>query len=526
MRFVKAAIHAFMALVLAGGWGFLYWQSSAVDLAGIGEARRALDEVRAIDTRWNDQLVGGRPGGPAAAPSPGTAGAAARHQSAYARLEVRALKLGNPEAGRLMPELRTAFGAKADLVARFAQARLELAQAERADPPQPEKAQAARAVAEALFEQAWLASTGPRLVLVARAIDRADDDALAQADLYRVWLLYYSGFVLTVLAFALWSLGQSQREVARVNSMLREANETLEARVAERTRELSEALARLKESEAMLVHSEKMSSLGQMVAGIVHEVNTPLAYVKASMEGLARQVPELGVLATEARELLGLLSAEGADEARLAAKFARVGGLLDALEKRQTVQEVARQAEDGLFGITRISELVASLKNFSRLDRSQTALADLREGLESAVRIARHQLKSRQLVREFGDIPKVACAAGQVNQVFLNLITNAAQATPEQGGQITLRTRRLDDAHVAVEVADNGHGIPPEVLPRIFDPFFTTKPVGSGTGLGLSICYKIAQAHGGRLEVASTPGKGTCFTLILPVQPPAAGSAA
>jgi two-component system, NtrC family, sensor kinase len=337
-----------------------------------------------------------------------------------------------------------------------------------------------------------------------------------------VGLLFYSGFLLTVMAFLVWSLFESRRALDHANAALRDANEGLEARVKERTRELSEALTRLKESEAMLVQSEKMSSLGQMVAGLVHEVNTPLAYVKASMEALKKRMPELAQLASETEQLLALLSAEGADEAQLAAKFASVRALLEDMKKRGAVQEIGRQVEDGVFGIAQISELVGSLKDFSRLDRAHLAQVDLHEGLESTLRIARHQLKTRSVDKAFGKIARVSCSPSQINQVFLNLVTNAAQATPETGGRIAIRTSMRDAQHVAVEIADNGHGIPADVLPKIFDPFFTTKGVGKGTGLGLSICYKIVESHGGKLEVQSKPGEGTRFTVVLPVNPPAA----
>ncbi|MBM3367451.1 MAG: hypothetical protein FJY43_04090 [Betaproteobacteria bacterium] len=510
MRFLKYAGYAFMALALAGGWAFLYWLGGAVDVGAIERTRGALSDLRMLDSRWNMRLVD-----PAAPAVP------AHHRSAYASLEVRVLTLNSGEAGRALVGLQAALDDKAELVNRYAAARAALAAAERADPVEEARVAELRATAAALHERAWLAPTASRMSLVAREPDRALDEALTQAELFRVLLLYYSGILLTILAYVVWRLAESRRETERANAQFREANETLEARVVERTREVSDALARLKESEAMLVQSEKMSSLGQMVAGLVHEVNTPLAYVKSSMEGLKKRVPELGDLAAETEQLL---AADGADEAQLAAKFAAVRAQLDGLRARNAVAEIGRQVEDGVFGIAQISELVGSLKNFSRLDRSQVAQVDLHEGLESALRIARHQLKTRSVARELSKLLRVSCSPSQINQVFLNLITNAVQATPEKGGRITVRTSMPDAAHVAIEIADNGTGIPAEVLLKIFDPFFTTKPVGQGTGLGLSISYRIARNHGGTLQVQSTPGAGTCFTLQLPVQPPAAAA--
>jgi signal transduction histidine kinase len=520
MRILGSIGYGFMALVLAGGWAFLYWQSSAVDLASVEGSRGALAELRAIDAGWNQRLVDARLHSGAARFGP------PRHRAAYGRLEVRALRLGDARIGAELVQLRRAFDDKAAQAERYAATR---AQAHAAQASDPARAADLASLADAIFDQAWLAPTGPRLDTLSRAIDRAFDDALVQAELYRVALLYYSGFLLAVLAFLVWSLDQRRRLIDRINAQLREANEKLEARVAERTRELSDALARLKESEAMLIQSEKMSSLGQMVAGIAHEVNTPLAYVKSSLEAVRKSVPQLARLAADTERLLGLLSAEGADEAALAAQFARVRALVDELggadPARSSLQGLERLLQDGLHGIGQIAEVIGNLKNFSRLDRSNVAEFDLHEGIESTIRIGHAQLEKRVLRREFGKIPPISCSPSQINQVILNLLANAAQATREGEGTITVRTGMRDAAHVAVEVADNGHGIPADVLPKIFDPFFTTKPVGKGTGLGLSICHRIVANHGGRLEVQSKPGLGTRFTMVLPVKPPAAAAA-
>jgi signal transduction histidine kinase len=518
MRFLGILGYGFMSLVLAGGWAFLYWQSSAVDLAAVDAARVALAELRAVDTGWNQRLVAARlqPDGAQAPASP------ARYRTAYGAVEVRALRLGDARVGIELAPLKRALDDKAAQVARHDAA---LAEALRAGPADEARRAELRAAAAAAFEQAWFASTGPRLDTLGRAIDRTFDDALGQAELYRVGLLYYSGFLLAVLAFLVWSLDQRRLVIDRINGELRVANETLEARVAERTRELTDALAKLKESEVMLIQSEKMASLGQMVAGIAHEVNTPLAYVKSSLEAVSRSVPQAGRLAAETERLLGLLSAEDSDEAALAAQFAQVRALLEELRARAALGELERLVKDGLFGIGQISEIVTNLKNFSRLDRSKVADYDLHEGIESALRIGQAQLHKRTVRKEFGRIPHVACSPSQVNQVILNLLSNAAQATKDGEGVILVRTGMRGPAHVAVEIADNGHGIPADVLPKIFDPFFTTKSVGKGTGLGLSICYKIVESHGGKLEVQSKPGVGTRFVMVLPIRPPAAQAA-
>lgn len=502
MRIVRPLLYAFMALVLGAGWAFLYWQSGAVDLNAVEAARGALAELRAIDAGWNQRIVAARLR-PAAASGPSAGGATAarppapdtRHRVAYGRLEVRALSLGSPALGAELPALRRALDEKAQWTAQML-----------ATPT------------EELFERAWQASTGPRLDTVSRTIDRAFDDALTLAELHRVGLLFYSGFLLVVLGFLAWNLDQRRRLIDRINEELRQANETLEARVAERTRELSDALKKLKESEAMLIQSEKMSSLGQMVAGIAHEVNTPLAYVKSSLEAVGKSVPRAAALASKTDTLMTLLTAQQVDEAALAAHFGEVRALLEELRSGAAFEELETLLKDGLFGIGQISEVIGNLKDFSRLDRSKIADFDLHQGIESSLRIAQQQLKNRVVKKEFGRIPAVNCSPSQINQVILNLLSNAAHATAEGTGTIVVRTSQPDAAHVAVEVADNGSGISPEILPKIFDPFFTTKAVGKGTGLGLSICYKIAQNHGGRLEVQSKKGVGTRFTLVLPLK--------
>src|SRR5262245_29360949 len=381
------------------------------------------------------------------------------------------------------------------------------------------KALDAKSAEDARFRDAFFAATGPRLDTAMRAFERGFGDALDEADRFRMYLLVYSALLLILAAWLAWRLTTSYRAISALNRQLREANEFLEHRVDERTKELKAALEQLKEQEALLIQSEKMSSLGQMVAGVAHEVNTPLAYVKASLDTVHGRMPRVAAALAEAERLIALLQSDGTDDAELSRQFAAASQALGAAHSGGAIPELDRLVKDGLHGIGQISELVNNLRNFARLDRSKIAEFDLNEGLAAALSIAKNQLKKRTVKKVLGAIPKVACAPSQINQVFLNLLTNAAQATPEEGGVITLRTLQPDPAHVAVEVTDNGHGIPPEVLPKIFDPFFTTKEVGKGTGLGLSICYKIVEAHGGRITADSKVGVGTKFTVTLPVKP-------
>jgi two-component system, NtrC family, sensor kinase len=276
----------------------------------------------------------------------------------------------------------------------------------------------------------------------------------------------------------------------------------------------------LKESESQLIQTEKMSSLGQMVAGIAHEINTPLAYVKNSLGSVAGKLPDVKELIVETNKLLRLMEDTSPDPARLQAKYTAVRGLIHHFAEQQALAELGQLANDGLYGIEQISEIVLNLKNFSRLDRSKVSSFNLNEGLDSALILAKHELKHLSVKKQFGDIPAITCSPSQLNQVFLNLINNAAQAIESGAGEITLITRMEGADHVAVEIADNGKGIPPEIMSKIFDPFFTTKAVGKGTGLGLSISYKIIEQHGGSIRVDSNVGQGTRFTIVLPLIPP------
>ena len=372
----------------------------------------------------------------------------------------------------------------------------------------------AKPAEQALFTRLGFMTAGPRVDSLTAAYSRELEAALHEQAFYRSYLVAYSGALLILIGYLALRLIASYR-------LLNAANEELEQRVIERTRELTEALKQLKESEAQLIQSEKMSSLGQMVAGVVHEINTPLAYVKNSLGSVSGMLQDLTRLAVETEKLLELLRAGAANPQDLAEQFGLTERLIAQLRAQHALDEVDALARDGLHGVGQISEIVGNLKNFSRLDRSKVASFNLNEGLDSTLAIARHELKHHVVKKHYGDIPPITCSPSQVNQVFLNLVTNAAQAMGPAPGEIRITTRREGAAHVAVEVADNGKGIPPEVLPKIFDPFFTTKEVGKGTGLGLSIVYKIVEQHGGRISVDSTVGVGTRFTVVLPLQPPA-----
>ncbi len=355
------------------------------------------------------------------------------------------------------------------------------------------------------FAQLEKLSTGPRLINLTLSFNNELEQMLQEKERYRVYLIYYASALLILLMYA--------------GARLRTANQTLEHRVDERTRELSAALQHLKESELQLIQSEKMSSLGQMVAGVAHEINTPLAYVKNSLSQVSEQLPGIGNALEHCDKLLEFLEA-GNDPEGLSREFQKAAEQLGMLKQQHVIQELSGLVKDGLFGTGQVSEIVGNLKNFSRLDRSKVSHSNLNESLGNTLLLAKHLLKTVTVNKNFGEIPDVTCAPSQINQVFLNLITNAVQAMPEERGSITLTSRKEGEG-VAVDVEDDGSGIPPEVMSKIFDPFFTNKEIGKGTGLGLSISYKIIQEHGGKISVESKPGHGTKFTVWLPLTPPA-----
>ena len=279
----------------------------------------------------------------------------------------------------------------------------------------------------------------------------------------------------------------------------------------------SDELKRMKTTQSQVMHTNKLASLGQMVAGVTHEINTPLGFLRSN----AQVVTEL---LDEHKQIVGKVASalhkfEQVDLAQPQAQEALrriLPKMQAALNNDERIEESRALLHDALEGVDQISSLVKNLKGFARVDRDGQELWNVNEGIESALMIANHQLKDRiAVIKNLETVPLVRVMPSQINQVFLNLITNAAQAMHERG-TLTVSSRRNGET-VEIEFVDTGSGIPSAVLPKIFDPFFTTKPVGEGTGLGLSIVHKILTSHQGDIKVESTPGHGARFTVSLPV---------
>jgi signal transduction histidine kinase len=292
----------------------------------------------------------------------------------------------------------------------------------------------------------------------------------------------------------------------------------MQKRLATQVQQTAQAYRKLKSSQAALVQSEKMASLGQMVAGVAHEMNTPLGYVRNNVEMLQGVFVQMDEALAQHEQLSLMLTDPATGEEALGEQMARCAALGAELRGAGVVEEASALFGDTLFGVDQLKELVVNLRNFSRLDAAQTSDVRLNECVEQTLTIANNVVKEKaRIVKQLAaELPVFKGSPSQINQIILNLVTNAAQAIGHTEGSITLTTWQQGGmAHLSV--ADNGKGIAPEHLGRVFDPFFTTKPQGEGTGLGLSISFQIAQAHGGTLAVRSELGRGTTFTLSLPL---------
>ncbi|HEY5327857.1 MAG TPA: 7TM diverse intracellular signaling domain-containing protein, partial [Mucilaginibacter sp.] len=319
---------------------------------------------------------------------------------------------------------------------------------------------------------------------------------------------------------------KSQEETLKVlkenERIIREQNVILELKVEERTIELSETnhelnktLDDLKQAQTLLVESEKMASLGQLTAGIAHEINNPINFVTSNIQPLNRDI-EMILDALTVIENVGISDASPADKQKQIKEYK------EELDFDYLTLEIKHLIKGINEGASRTAEIVKGLRIFSRLDEDDLKKADLNEGLDSTLAIINNLLNNKiKIIKQYGELPLVECYPGKLNQVFLNIISNAVYAVQKKfgekkGGEITIITSN-DDKNAFIKIKDNGTGMDAQTQKKVFDPFFTTKEVGEGTGLGMSIAYNTIKKHNGQIIVNSNPGEGTEFILQIPI---------
>ena len=288
------------------------------------------------------------------------------------------------------------------------------------------------------------------------------------------------------------------------------ARAVAEEHLAERNAELERINVELQSAQQQLMQSEKLASIGQLAAGVAHEINNPIGYVHSNIGALEKYIADLFSM---------LETYEAAEPALADAQRPAVAAKRDEIDLAFLKEDIPTLMAESREGITRVKKIVQDLKDFSHVDTTQEwTWANLHKGIDSTVNIVANEVKYKaDVVKEYGELPEVECLPSQLNQVFMNLLVNAAHAMGEARGRITIRTGCAGET-VWLEFADNGSGMPEAVKARIFEPFFTTKPVGKGTGLGLSLAYGIIQKHNGSLSVESEPGCGTTFRIELPIK--------
>jgi two-component system NtrC family sensor kinase len=282
---------------------------------------------------------------------------------------------------------------------------------------------------------------------------------------------------------------------------------------------LQAAYKELKDTQALIIQQEKMASIGQLAAGVAHEINNPVGFISSNLMTLSEYLRDFFALVKDCRTLTAGLKADHPQLGSIDSQLKRIEERESAMDLPFVMDDTPKLLEECREGTNRIKKIVQDLKDFAHPGKQEVVYADINKNLESTLNIVWNELKYKAKVKKvYGDLPEVRCYPQQLNQVFMNLLVNAGQAI-QKDGEITITTQARD-GHVEIRISDTGTGIPEENLSRIFDPFFTTKEVGKGTGLGLNVAYNIVKKHKGSIQVESTVGKGTTFTVRLPLDGP------
>ena len=302
--------------------------------------------------------------------------------------------------------------------------------------------------------------------------------------------------------------------------LLRQHYLSLEQQVADRTEEIQLAYTELQESQEQLIQSEKMASLGEMVAGVAHEINTPLGYVNSNISTIQLNLNDINDSLSSLNELKHEVTSSHRDNKKISSLLMKALKTYSAIQQDEAFEESQQLLDDSSHGLSEISQLVMSLKDFSRLDRQSTDEVDIHDSIDNALKIATNPIRENlvTVIKEYANLPRIVCMPSKLNQLFLNIITNASQAMALNGGELRIKTHH-NDTHIAIAFSDQGIGMDEETVQKMFDPFFTSKPIGEGTGLGMSIAYKIVEAHQGKIQVKSKPNIGTTIAIQLPIQP-------